>query len=1252
MFIYKESYMMRYLLTLVAVSALLVGCDCKCCKCGAPKSGSLEETFFKPPRCAKPHTWYHMMNGNVTKEGITCDFEALAKAGLGGVQMFDAGCNIPPGGLDFNSPEWFDMFKHAEREANRLGLEICIPNCSGWSSSGGPWNPPSNGMKRVVHTVTPVKGPSEFNGVLPRTKDDHGYYADIAVMAVPDRKPTLVKAVRHEDRGQEFYEEFEKVEELSGVIVDFTVSGWMWSLSTQCEVDVSEDGKNFTKVVDERISLAQSGVTDPGVKFVDFHGKRKAKAVKIVLDKWARVNGSASNGKKRQVNVVGFGAVRTPYLAGLPAKTFAVRSQITSTLAPADESSVRKDEIVDLTAKTGADGTLVWKVPAGEWKILRIGVVCNGRMNHPASDHGVGLEVDKLSAEALDYHFDQYVTRICDALGKRRDGKDVGLGLGFNNILVDSYEVGSQNWTQKMESEFLRRRGYSLRPYLPVFANVVVGSCEETERFLEDFRRTVADLFAENYAGALQRKCNERSLMLSVEPYGSCPADNLQYGQYCDIPMGEFWSGAAGGDFSVGCGNSKYVSYLAHFWGRKFCATESFTADPGGGGRWMTTPFTIKSQGDHAYAAGVNRIIYHRFTHQPWPGKKYVPGMTMGRWGMHLDRNQTWWDYAQPWFAYQTRCQAMLQRGVYVADVLFFCGEQAPNDGGNTDGGGAAMFRCPKGLSHDNCATDAIYALKVGEDGKLVSPGGVRYSMLVVPEVEMMTPKMLEAILALADGGAKVVGGKRPVRAPGLSFGADGDRRVRELAAKLWEHRNFIVGTPEEAVKKLAIKEDVRAESKMPEAWRFAWIHRAEKGADWYFVCTANPEETEIEVSFNQTGKVPELWDAEKATIADAGIWREEGGRTFVTIPMSVSGSKFVVFRRSSAGVRHIVAAKGDFADEKLSVADESSRPVFKRAIYGVIENGKMVEGLSMDVTAKMNAAVKDGVFSATLSNGFFGRDPAPLQVKKILVEYVLNGRSYKKTLNENAKVSIPERPVSPLAMTVTGGGVSYARSGMAELTWSDGKVEKVSVKVTPAKHVEGAWEVEFPHAFAPNGTVYAEGAPEKVGFPRLCDWSEHKLEGVRYFSGTAIYRKEIEIKGAEGERVELDLGNVRNVAEVTVNGKTYPALWKPPFRIDITDALAADGKAKLEIKVANLWANRLIGDDRTKSPDCEWSGKKTSAGVKEIGVKEIPGWVKRGERSPTGRFTFTTWQHWDKDDSLLSSGLLGPVVIRYKLKK
>ena len=386
---------------------------------------------------------------------------------------------------------------------------------------------------------------------------------------------------------------------------------------------------------------------------------------------------------------------------------------------------------------------------------------------------------------------------------------------------------------------------------------------------------------------------------------------------------------------------------------------------------------------------------------------------------------------------------------------------------------------------------------------------------------------MLERLLALADKGAHICGLKPPQRAIGLAYGEGGDAKVRGLAAKLRAHKNFIQGTAEDAAKRLALQPRVRAETKMPEDWKFAWISRTEpspaavqpstsdlRPPTWYFLTTANREETEIEVSFRETGRVPELWDAETATIEDAAIWRIENGRTYVTVPMSVSGSKFVVFRRAAQGAAH-------------------------------------------------------------------GRGKTP-------------------------------------------------------------------VKVLEERTLDGAWKVEFPHGFAPNGTDEAKGAPEKIDFPALADWKDHALEGVRYFSGTAVYRKIVELKPVkDGERVTLDLGAVKCVAQVAVNGMVFDPLWKPPFKLDITEAIAADGPTLLEIKVANLWVNRLIGDERTKEPDCEWVGTIPKGGTPELGVKEIPDWIKRGEKSPTGRFTFTTWKHWTKDDPLQSSGLLGPVKIR-----
>ena len=825
--------------------------------------GSLERAFSHPPHAAKPHVWYHMMNGNVTKAGITADFEALAKIGIGGVQMFDAGCEIPAGPVDFNSPAWFDMMEHAAKEARRLGLEMCVPNCSGWSSSGGPWIAPSNGMKVVTWREARTTGPSRFKARLDRDANDNGFYEDIAVLAFPtpaaeretfpDVKGSVVGDTATLTSARSFV--------ASGIslTLDFPSS---WSGDADFSVEASDDGMVFKGVESFSLPLSRSGVPDRSLRFHPFPKPITARALRVKLVK------SSPKATIREAR-----PEATMAISNLRAKAFEIRQELKldRTTASADQL-VRKESVRDLTRLMSADGTLTWDVPSGDWTIVRVGCKCNGKHNHPASRRGVGLEVDKLSASALNFHFDQYAAVLRRKLGALAGNAETG----FNNVLVDSYEVGSQNWTQGFEKDFERQTGYSLLPYLPALAGRIVGSVDETERFLEDFRRVIADLFARNYADALAKKCHESGLKLSLEPYGNCPADNLQYGASVDIPMGEFWSRAGRGDFCAESGITAIPSSLAHVWGRKVAAAEAFTASPGDGGRWRTTPFSIKAQCDRAYAGGINRMIYHRFVHQPWVSPAYLPGMTMGRWGMHFDRTQTWWDFADEWIRYQSRCQAMLQEGTFVADVLFYCGEHAPNEGNQYGGDKPVNMSLGGGYSADVCSKDALIRLRV-EDGRVVAPSGVRYAMLVLPGCTTMGRAVLAKVEELVAAGAKVCGAVRPTRSPGLVGYPHADREIAEKSESVWA-RGILSCPPAEGLRRLGLKPDFSAHKDA------SFIHRRNSSADWYFVSMPNRESISFEASFRETGRIPEIWNPETGDVADASEWRQENGRTVVRL--------------------------------------------------------------------------------------------------------------------------------------------------------------------------------------------------------------------------------------------------------------------------------------------------------------------------------------------------------------------------------
>ena len=836
------------------------------------------------------------------------------------------------------------------------------------------------------------------------------------------------------------------------------------------------------------------------------------------------------------------------------------------------------------------------------------------------------------------------MTRLCKTLGIE-PGK-VG-ETGFNNILVDSYEVGSQNWTQGFDKTFEKRMGYSLTRYLPVFAGRIVGSAEETERFLEDFRRVVADLFAENYAGRLTELCHQHGLLCSIEPYGNCPAEDLQYGQDVDIPMAEFWSTASrGAHHSGNINNSRIAATLAHVWGRRYAATESFTANPRNGGRWLTTPYHIKAQGDKVYAAGINRIIYHRFTHQPWPGNKYLPGMTMGRWGMHLDRTQTWWPLANDWFRYQTRCQWMLQEGKFAADVLFWCGEEVPLSPVPLYGPDhfGIYTKLPAGYDYDFCATKAFLALKV-ENGRVVTPGGVSYALLVLPKTDTMSKACLKKVRELLDAGAKICSVSRPERMPGLrGWKADGtwSRPYQALVDYVWS-KGVIEKSAGDAIAALGIAPDFIC--KQPDA---SWIHRRSDSADWYFVALDNAAPVKFEASFRQTGRIPEVWDAETGAIRDASAWREEDGRTIVSLDYPISGSSFVVFRKGRAAARPHVTGVTATVSTRPDPALKPHMLVIKKAEYGIFNETPKGGPVAIDVTAKLAAAVKDGKIDVLINNKFAGCDPLGGTPKKFRVTCVFDGVEATETLSEHDRFTLPKdkKDVPPPPDWEWRDGAILAWQPMtAEIAMSDGTTKKVAALPPAGTLVAGPWQVSFPAGW---------GAPASATFDSLIQWNEHGDPGIKYFSGTATYSKRISVLRSllPDSRIMLDLGVVKNFAEVTVNGKKFPVLWKPPFRLDITDAVKTASVQQqtcidLEVKVTNLWPNRLIGDDRLFANDCEWVGTMLR-GVEEFGVREIPLWVKEGKPSPTGRHTFTTWRHWSKEDELLPSGLLGPVTIRF----
>jgi hypothetical protein len=1182
------------------------------------QAGSLESGFQHPPPSARPQTWWHWMNGNITKEGITADLEAMHRVGLGGAQIFNVDSDIPAGPVPVLSPAWLEMVRHAAAEADRLGLELCLHNCAGWSSSGGPWNTPAHAMQRVTTSELNLAGPQHFSGPLPAPPQKLGYYCDIAVLAFRSTATNQPK----------------KPDQKRGPGAE----------------------KGSPSKADGPPSLIQNIEAKGG-----FNG--------------AEVMSSSSD----------------------------------AALHP--EQIISRSEIVDLTARLASDGRLDWLVPTGSWTILRIGYTPTGENNHPAPPEARGPECDKFSPAALDAHWNGYVQKVLDTLGPL-----AGRGKALDNVLIDSYEVGGQNWSPEFRAGFQKHRGYDPLLLLPTLTGRVVDSPEISERLLWDIRRTIADLFAENYYGHFQQLCHQHGLKASFEPYTG-PFDSLQCGAYADIPMGEFWVGGVP-DTSI-----KLASSVGHIFGQPIIGAESFTSSVGPKhGRWLDDPYSLKALGDLVFCQGINRLILHRYALQPWTNR--WPGMTMGPWGTHFDRTITWFEPGRAWFEYLARCQFLLQQGRFVADAAYFCGESAPVE---LRAGNPAL---PFGYDYDALNADVLLCATM-QNGRLVLPSGASYRVLILPPSDTaMRPALLAKLLAFVTDGLAVVG-TPPKASPSLQDYPQCDQEVRELATRLWadcdgqtvtEHRlgKGVVVWGKSLAEVLA-ELDLHPDFSKGLDADLAYIHRRAGDTDIYFVSNQRGSYSTTECRFRVAGAAPQLWNPETGQIQAAPVWRVDGGRTILPMSFDPADSVFVVFRPpgkpSAKPANHLVevthetaapaespkaqdlrlvkAVYGAFAgsgarsvdvtrevqalvaagkpgihaDNDLSGEDPAAlivkrlRVTFNshgraqtlavkegetlalpadakvvKAIYGDFPDLEPGPEHTIDVTARLAKLIRAGRLNVRAGSSLAGRDPASGFTKELRVDYLLDGIPKHCVVAENETLSLPETdqpagtPPSFEFEPDSGGHRLLAwLPGTFRCSWAAGRESKIECASVPDPvELSGPWEVHFPPGW---------GAPAQVNFEHLHSWPEDSDPGVKYFSGTATYLQSFDVPAVllrSDREVWLDLGRVKNLAEVTLNGQPLGILWKPPFRVNITNA-AKPGTNRLEIKVTNLWPNRLIGDEQLP-PDTEWAGNH---------LKAWPKWLLEGKPSPSGRLTFTTWHHWKKDEALLDSGLLGPVLLR-----
>ena len=873
------------------------------------------------------------MGGNVNKEGITADLEAMKKAGITcALGYTDQNYQVPIGPVKFMSPEWWKNIRHTVSEAKRLGITLGLHNGPGWEGSSGPWIKPEQSMQMVVTSEKRVDGPGKISVDLPKPQVNEGYYEDVAVLAlkvpagqeastggnnatvtsnIPGFHPAMLLDTDWKTKSEVAWKpgddprwvqwSFAKPETLrSIVLVEYSFGS-----SATAQLQSSQDGKNFTSVCKLTIPERHSNVltesfppvsathfrlvfdnfgdpADPAKSDHRLHLSGIALSPEVRLDRWYEKGGMASM-PERWLDTK---------IPGTPA--------VTRQPVPAIES-FDPARIIDVTSHLQPSGRLEWDAPAGQWVLLRVGSTSTGKKTDPANPDAMGLECDKMSKAALDSHWEAMMEKILDATG----GKESGM----RGVFVESWEAGQQNWTPKMREEFQVRRGYDLMPWLPVLSGRIVGSEEQTGRFLWDWQQTLSELQVENYFGHFQDICRAAGVTLFVEPYGKW--GNFQCSeaaQRAEVPMAEFWGGVSSASKKLpGHGSlAKMVASAAHIAGNPIVGAEAFTTGPQDS-RWLAHPYATKAGGDLMFASGINRFMLAAMPLAPW--KDRLPGMTLGPYGSHFTPSQTWWNHGgKEWSDYLARSQFLLQQGGFVADVWSSMDDQAP---------GKRSVKKPEGLpagyDYDASSFQTIGRMQF-DKGRVVLPSGMSYRLLVLPDTNLMTPQALQKIRDLVMAGAQVVGPK-PVRSPGLEGFPACDEEVKKLAGEIWgdcdgktvtEHSfgkgKVYWGKPlPEILAGLGIKPDFEVITANKDAM-ISYIHRRTDDADIYFVANSKEREEEVTCTFRVDGRIPELWYADTGKIEEAPAFTIRDGRTTVPLHFDPAGSVFVVFRKPAAG--------------------------------------------------------------------------------------------------------------------------------------------------------------------------------------------------------------------------------------------------------------------------------------------------------------------------------------------------------------
>ena len=902
---------------IIVILVVLICSSCETSKDDIKSNlAALKTGFVTPTEDNTLWCYWYWVGDDISKDGITKDLEAMKEAGIGGALIGNINPDEKDGKVPMLSEAWWGHMVHAVNEGKRIGVDIGAFNCPGWSQSGGPWVTSEMAMRYVTYSEVKALGGKTINLNLVKPDEE---FQDTYVLAFPSIEseqknissknatvkvtPSIANVKNLIDNDTSSVASFSKA--IKDYQLDFVSENHLNSKSLQvipskdtfkvkCEVLAEIDGKYkaIKSFVIDRSKLTPNVGPDKYAPILVAFSETRATKFRVSfkllngvfesitypeskIPKWgiSEIIISEASGLEDYANKSLGKMHPTPFPAWNSYK-WNQQDQVDASL------SIASNDVIDISDKMDTNGKLSWDAPKGNWTIQRFGMTPTGTKNAPSAPQGKGYEIDKANKELIQFHYKQFIGEFLKRIPEESKS-------AFKYVIADSYEMGSQNWTDGYEAKFEEKFGYNPKKFLPVFTGRIVGSVEESERFLWDLRRSIADAVAYEYTGGLREASNKDNLQLWLENYGhwGFPSEFLMYGGQSDLVSGEFWN-----EGSLGNIECKSASSAAHIYGKNRVSAEAFTA---GHRSYVRHPAMLKKRGDWSFTEGINHFVLHLYIHQPDDNR--VPGVNAW-FSTEFNRHNTWFKKSKSYFDYLRRSQHMLQQGQYAADVCYFIGEDTPIMTG------VRNPELPKGYAYDYINAEVIMDRLSVKDGKFVLPDGMSYSLMVLPPFDTMRPELLEKIEALVSQGGKIYG-QAPVKSPSLQNYPESDEKVKTIANKMWGSSDAKLKTYgqgaivdglelQDALKQLNINKDVD----LNEQKNVLWTHRTMPGMDIYFLTNQSDEVIEFTPSFRVSGMKPQLWDAITGETKPLNEFTEAGGRTSVPLKMEALQSWFVVF--------------------------------------------------------------------------------------------------------------------------------------------------------------------------------------------------------------------------------------------------------------------------------------------------------------------------------------------------------------------